>query len=297
MKHSKAIVTMAVGDRYLHAWKESCEANWNEYANRHGYDLICIDQPLDNSVRASRRSPSWQKCLIPGQEFVKNYNQVVWIDSDILINIAAAPCICAMVPVDKVGAVNQWAAPSVGEYAQILERLQEYWGDRAIPNATAKQYYANYGLAVEFDDVVQCGVLVFSPRYHRELFETTYRDHEEKGGAEWNYEMRPLSYELLRAKAVSWIDPRFNVTLFDQICLHYPFLINEEPQLPYVARIGRKLARHLGGLRYSDVRRSCLNATMTNSYFLHFGGGSLVEMKLIDLGARSWRQCMLQRQQ
>ncbi|HUJ10300.1 MAG TPA: hypothetical protein VL171_09755 [Verrucomicrobiae bacterium] len=287
---------MAIGDRYLGAWKESCEANWREYAEEHNYDLICIDQPLDTSERACKRSPSWQKCLIPSHQAVKNYEQVVWIDSDVLINTATAPCIFAAVPADKVGAVNQWATPSATEYAQILQRLQEFWGERAIRNDTAKQYYANYGLPAEFDEVVQCGVLVFSPQHHRDLFQMTYCTHEEKGGPEWNYEMRPLSYELLRAKAVHWIDPRFNVTLFDQICLHYPFLINEQPQLPMTTRIRRKLAADLGGLRHSDVRRTCLNAVMANSFFLHFGGGSLVDMNLIDLRAHSWRHCILQRQ-
>ncbi|XWK85976.1 MAG: hypothetical protein U7127_17335 [Phormidium sp.] len=52
MKHSKAIVTLVIGKVYQERWESLCRANWQQYADKHGYDLICIDTPLDNSERA-----------------------------------------------------------------------------------------------------------------------------------------------------------------------------------------------------------------------------------------------------
>lgn len=75
----KAIVTLAIGDNYLDLWMNICKKNWTAYCERHGYDLIIFDRPLDISMRAQQRSPAWQKCLILGADAVRNYDRVVWI--------------------------------------------------------------------------------------------------------------------------------------------------------------------------------------------------------------------------
>ena len=55
----------------------------------HGFlrNLICIEQPLDDSARAQKRSPCWQKCLILGEESVNKYDRVVWVDADVLMRL------------------------------------------------------------------------------------------------------------------------------------------------------------------------------------------------------------------
>src|SRR5262249_22356698 len=180
MKHSKAIVTITIGAKNQDIWKTVCESNWREYAAKHGYDLICIDSPLDTSERARKRSPAWQKCLILGQDFSGDYERIVWIDSDILINNAAAPCIASQVPIDKVGAVEAMSQPTRALYQQALGRLYEFWGSTTLLNFDARTYYTNWGLPSRFDDVVQTGVMVLSPKYHRSLLENTYFGYEEK---------------------------------------------------------------------------------------------------------------------
>src|ERR1051326_3225552 len=57
------------------------------------------------------------------------------------------------------------------------------------------------------------GVLVLSPLHHREIFEHVYRQYEDKGGPGWNYEMRPLSFEIQERSLQHLIDARFNVLL------------------------------------------------------------------------------------
>ena len=48
MRNSKAIVRRAIAHKYLENWKNLCQANWQKYAERHGYDFICIEEPLDD---------------------------------------------------------------------------------------------------------------------------------------------------------------------------------------------------------------------------------------------------------
>ena len=37
-------------------WRSICEPRWRSYCERWGYDLICIEEPLDSPERARRRS-------------------------------------------------------------------------------------------------------------------------------------------------------------------------------------------------------------------------------------------------
>ena len=108
MRNSKARVMLAIAQRYLENRKNQCQANWQKYAKRHGYDFICIEEPLDDSARASY----WQKRLILGEESVNKYDRVVQVDAEVLIHWANAPCIVEEVAVDKVGATPEWATPN-----------------------------------------------------------------------------------------------------------------------------------------------------------------------------------------
>src|SRR5260370_9191320 len=218
MKNQKAIVTFAIGEKYYTNWKNFCKPNWQAYGEKCGFDLICIDDRLDTSDRASKRSVSWQKCLILSQDVAGSYDKIVWIDSDIMLN-ACAPDITTGVSLDKVGAVEDQT------FSQLvfLKRAFNLWPE-AIINYTPQEYYSNYGLPGDCDRVFNAGVMVLSPQFHRSVLEHVYNYYEEKGGREWHMEQRPLSYEMVTAGKVHWIDPRFNVLWGFEEIANYPFL-------------------------------------------------------------------------
>lgn len=295
MGNIKAIVTLTIGARYESRWKELCEAGWKTYADEHGYDLYCLDTPLDDSERAKQRSPAWQKCLILSQDFAQRYEQVVWVDSDILINASAAPCIAAGVPVDKVGGVDAWSWPTAEIAQTVLGRMYDHWGEGcAVVDRTARDYYVSYGLPPAFDQVVQTGVLVLSPRHHRHILEKVYYEYEETGKG--NFEMRPLSYELLKAGVMYWIDHRYNLIWFAYKALHYPFLFNKSvpvagdkrhPALKLLPLLTKRVSDR--GKEFPQrLRELCATTAFINSFFLHFAGADS-EMSLVDRDAASWR--------
>ena len=55
-----AIVTIAIGAAYGARFRAHCERGWSRYADRHGFKLIVIETPLDQTPRAAARSPAWQ---------------------------------------------------------------------------------------------------------------------------------------------------------------------------------------------------------------------------------------------
>lgn len=266
MSNKKAIVTLAIGKRFSRMVKRYCAKNWQEYADKYDYDVIFIEDPLDLSERGLSRSPAWQKCLILSQDWSKKYDRIVWIDTDILLN-PNAPDVTDGVPVDKIGAVDEYFYPNKDMYFTALDRMYKYWeklGYNPVINPTSKEYYKSFGLDCDIEHIVQTGVMVLSPKYHREIFEHVYYNYEEKG---LNYEMRPLSYEILKNNLVHWLDTRFNVLLPFNKALYYPFLLNEKKTLPFYSR--------------NKTKKLILESIFINSYFLHFTG-AVKEMKLLD---------------
>ena len=283
MKNTKAIVTLTLGKKYVQEWKKFCQKNWHQYAEKHGYDIICIEHPLDYSERAKKRTPSWQKCLILSQEFSQNYEKIVWVDSDILMNWHKAPCIVKNVAVEKVGAVLSGEGANEQLSTEAKSRLFNYWGMN--DEKTARNTYIKYGFPGDFDRIIQCGVLVLSPQHHRHILEEVYYQNENKGYGE----MAALSYRLLKSDLVEWIDYRFNFTWAIQKALYYPFLIPPlTPKITY--RIKRKIASFLPFL-FNQKLIDCVNTAYINSFFLHFAGGTS-DMKFVNTNLTTWQDLL-----
>jgi hypothetical protein len=249
------LVTLTIGDQYQKQWQDVCAPTWRRYAERHGYDVIAIDQPPDRSARAQMRSPAWQKCLVLRPEITGTYDRVVWLDADILIN-PDAPAITNGVPIEKIGAMDESVFPTV-------EDNRMYWNwiasehrhsaptlDLCRAAMDARDWHAFWGLPRRGDHIVQTGVLVLSPSHHRDLLEYVYNRYEDKGAAAFNYEMRPLSFEIQERKLSWWIDARFNAL--------FPFLlILEHTRRPIKTET-----------ELVETIRSCL----AKNYFLHLAG-------------------------
>src|SRR5262245_53548448 len=108
--------------------------------------------------------------------------------------------------------------------------------------------------------------------------------------------MRPLSYELMKAGVVHWLDHRFNLNWGEQQAMYYPFLLNgAAPHLDLSGRVLRKALDVLGCPLNQRLRRLCATTALLNSYMLHFGGSDLSDMDLVDTTVRSWRDLELWR--
>ena len=233
---NKALVTIAVGEPYKSWWCEVARPTWEEYAARHGYEVIAFHEPLDRSQRGLDRSFSWQKCLIPELPEIKRFDRIVCLDCDIAIQPEIAPDIAAATPEDKIGGVTNFSPPALP------------------PGIFPETYYTDWGLPTNFDTVVNCGMLVLTPRLHSWLFARTYWEYEERGGPEWHYEQRPLSHGIQTNGLLHTLDRRFNRTLTSDIHHCFPFL-------PHIPEEGNEL-----------VFRMCIQTIYCRNYFIHFAG-------------------------
>jgi hypothetical protein len=201
-----------------------------------------------------------------------------------LINSANAPCIVEGVAVDKVGAAPEGATPNEQLSAEARDRLFETWGITDEKNERGT--YAKYGIRIQFDRILQDGIMVLSPSHHRSILEKVYHECEEKGLGEMPW----LSYELLKADCVQWLAPRFSTVGSVHKALYYPFLLHKRHTKPsYFNRVkGKLLSKGMPG-RLVDRRASeCARRALINTFFLHFAG-TAGEMRLVDLESTSWR--------
>jgi hypothetical protein len=252
MKKERAIVTLLLGKPYQRVW-QWCRKNWEDYAARHGADLIVLTEPLDTSPRAEARQKTWQKLLVAGHPEVKGHEQVVWLDMDLLIH-PRAPWVGENVPPDRIGATDEYGYPTRELNERALRQLYRMWEESGVSyadNANPRDFYRLGGYDREFDRAVQSGVMVLNPKEHREILEHVYMRHEETHLRGLNGEMRPLSYELLKADRVHWLAPEWNALWLIEKQLRYPFLF-AEPQNPLLGK--------------------CVSQALSRNYMLHFAG-------------------------
>jgi len=256
-----------------------CVKGWSNYCAKFGYDLIVIKKQLDLSDRSRRRSPAWQKLLICSQEWSKNYDQIVWLDTDILINLKYSGDICNQTPIEKVSAVETYSIPNRHVHDIALKRLYLDWDKKRIKyidNAQPHQYYKNRGIKAifEINEVVQTGVFVCSPAYHREIFEHIYYSYEDRNGPEWNYEMPAMSYEIIKNNLQNWIRPEYNFCVSNLTSAYYPFFFHESGKYNIHKKLLRKAKSIIlpGSSTLEKNQILALRNIFEMGYFIHFAG-------------------------
>jgi hypothetical protein len=267
MSEKNAVVTLTIGGKVSGDFNRNFRPLWETYCSAHGLGLVQIDRPLDDSPRAAARSPSWQKLRVHRVRETEGFDRLAWVDADVMIR-PDAPNIFDAAPPDKVGAVDDFATPTREDHDFVLDGLYRKWdaaGIEYVSNRTPAEFYLNYGISCDLDSVVQAGVMVFTPGVHGRLFDHVYNSYEEGATLALNHEMRPLSYELLTAGAVHWINPKFNMQWGYYKTLHYPFLAR--PAAFDMFRWPKVSA-------YEKVLSACVNAAFRHNFFLHFAGGS-----------------------
>jgi len=272
----KALVSIVYGDTYLSSWSKYCEKSWKEYASKYNYDIVIFNEPLDNSELARSRSVAWQKCLVLNTPQLINYDRVLWLDSDIIINNAIAPDIVKDVPLNKIGVTNEFSFYTEENYAFLFEGYIRYWlkeNPNAVINPTPNAFYTSFGLNTTLNEVVQTGVMVLNPKYHNDILKHVYYNYEDKGGSSWNYEMRPLSYEIVKSDFHYFINNRFNLLYNNFKYLYYKHLVDSKPDVfskPSIYHnVLNKLTRRAN---FTMQEKLAVQNAFSNAYFLHFAG-------------------------
>lgn len=230
---------------------------------------MLVDKPIRKLHDYSRRPPHWQKAFVLSHSAAEKYEDIVFMDSDIIINYHMAPCIVKANNSDKIGMIafdhyldDDMNAYFIGirkgnfaSYEKRMKLAQQGAGPMRLPPADFSKIYSEYTPNNRDLPRLNSGVMVMKPRLHRELMESIYFSSFEEAedgwvnGKEIDIDQTYISYKLLQADMVNLLDRRFNVIASFEHAIHYPFTLL---------------------LGNEDILRMCFTTMLCNSYFLHF---------------------------
>lgn len=280
----RAIVTMTVGQGFQERWNRLCLENWLHYCEAIDCDLLVLMEMPDSCDKARRRSPSWQKCLLPGMPELQRYEQVAWVDADIYFNPLRAESLFDA-PTEAIGVVDSYSDPTVELNTRALQRVMDRLQGTpyaSLVQRSARQAYSSYDPGMALDRMLNAGVICFSPRRHAELFRYVYDKYDEKGAPNF-FENVPLSYEIVASGLAHWMDSKFNHLWTWDKELYYPFLLHLHLHKSGIPLL-KSLLRGYAFPFQRKIAAACISSSLHNCQVLHFAGCAN-EMEFVDAKA------------
>lgn len=163
------LVTICIGDKYIQEYNRLFKPFHSRYAKKCGYDFKVITDFI--STTKHRNSINMNKWLVCSLEWSKNYDYIIVIDADIIINENTPTLHDYYEFGDKIGCVNQ-SQPNLN--ARLEGQIH-----KGLSEITAKDYYKMHAdLNIETDHIINSGVLVFQPKIHKEYLECMVKKFE-----------------------------------------------------------------------------------------------------------------------
>jgi len=229
------LVSIAIGEKYIKEYEFLFKESHTNYASKQGYDFRLITEYLspDNEDRVPANI-CMQKFLLCSQEWSQDYDFLVYVDADILININAPPIHACTDYGDKIGLIDEYSQPSKERRIQIQRKMG--W------ETSAKDYYKMCNFDINTDMVFNGGVSVLQPNKHRAFFRAIYDKHIKESKTHprgFHFEQSCVGYYTQKEQLCKVLDNKFNAIWF--------------------------FAKH-------DIPALCLEDFFKQNYFIHFAG-------------------------
>lgn len=202
------VVSVAIGDGYKQEYLRLFHNSHTAYCRKHGYDFLLIDQFIDTS-ESDKSLISLQKALVCSIDIAAEYDRIVFVDADILINAEVAPPITSAIDTSHSAFfVDEYSQPTRAGRLDIQRRMG--W------EASAVEYYRLSGLEIETSSVLNSGVMVLSPKIHRAPLEAAYAKGKASGRNHprgFHYEQSLIGHAFQQDRLFELLDNRWNALL------------------------------------------------------------------------------------
>jgi hypothetical protein len=198
------LVAVAIGQRYLEEYTRLFMPSHTNYAKKHGYDFRVIDDFLDKK-HTGYKTISLNKILVCSQPWSEQYDFVVFVDADVLINIRAPPIHACTDFGDKIGIADEYGQTDKDTLQDVQYKLN--WGNGA------SDYYAKSDFNIQTDKMLNTGVLVFQPRKHRSFLDSIYEKYIDIAvdhSLGFHFEQAMIGYELQTQNKFVLLPKQFN---------------------------------------------------------------------------------------
>jgi len=240
-----ALAVIAIGDKYLDDYNRIFRPSHESYAIRCGYHFRLITDYLDHSLH-HKDAITFNKILVCSQPWSNEYDYIIVVDADILINPRAPSLHLAYNYGDKIGIVDEFSQPTPN-----LRLEMEKFNDTNY-NSGGDYYCHILEKYINTDKVFNTGVMVFQPLKHRDFLESIYNKYSSyiighQHGC--HFEQASTGYEFQLANNYIVIDNKWNAIWVLESSLDIENAINLDK----------------------------LDLFSSNNYFIHFVGGMFHE--------------------
>lgn len=253
-----ALVTLAVGNKYVDSWEKYAKPNWVKYCERNNLGLYLETTDRDQDVVPKKRQ--WQKMLL-GEE-VKRLNPDIrtlcYLDTDILVNPFAPNIFEQHVP-ETVGLVSKFQGLPYDRMLCLrrIAFLRKNFISEKYPLDSAlfldKDRLFTYQDLPAQPDYACTGLLLFDVgRVSLHLENAFYKYKMPIKSITDGGEEAHLNFEIQSEFKVNWLDYRFQTFWTYEMSWKYPFLYSENDNLELIAK--------------------CIRSSLWGTYFLHFAG-------------------------
>jgi lipopolysaccharide biosynthesis glycosyltransferase len=212
------MVTLCIGDNYLKTYNALFRPTQEAYARKCGYDFHVVTDYIGDI-----KNPDLiclNKYLVC--DMFKQYDYVLYIDADIVINTHTAPPIHTVWDMNdtRVGVVNQ-SQPTLDARHMVAKYNK--------CEITAIEYYKLAGFETSFDHIINGGMLWMQPRHHAEILMNMYKKYElEQIGhpRRYHFEQSVTGYELQTNNLSTFMDSKWNA-LWANNKVYYNNILNK----------------------------------------------------------------------
>jgi lipopolysaccharide biosynthesis glycosyltransferase len=180
----------------------------------------------------------FHKYLLCSQPWASEYDYIIYIDADILIN-DHAPGIPFHLLGNGIGMVDEYSQPT--PQRRIAVQIKNGW----LPTAT--DYFKLCGYHFVTERVFNGGLMVFQPSQHRGLCEMIFSKHVKSNIGHprgFHFEQTTTNYELQRRHMVSILPNEFNGIL--------AIAMSDDPKLTVDDFFNRNYFTHFAGRCYFE---------------------------------------------
>ena len=256
---------IAIGDNFLEQYKKLFMNSHENYAKKHGYEFKIFNEIFDNPNKYNRTNITMNKYLMFCQDWSNNYDFIIWIDCDILININSPAIHEFLLNENTIGIIDEYSQPTKEKRLRI-QNANIQWGWESC----ATDYYKRSGFSdLQTDMVFNTGLLVVQPKKHGVFFKyihEKYINHSLNHPRELHFEQTCIGYEIQKANLYKILDNKFNAiwrlqrddnieNIKSILHLNFNSEINSE-----------------GLIKIENINNISLEKYFKDNYFIHFAG-------------------------
>lgn len=197
------LVTICIGEKYLDQYNRIFRHSQEKYAKKCGYDFKVITDYIDGPKNT--HLISFNKILVCDYNWEKEYDFIIFVDADIIINENTPTIHNEYNFGDKIGVVNQ-SQPTL--QARIEGQIHKGY------EVTAKDYYKlKCDRIIETDHIINTGVLIIQPKKHklflRNIFDTYFKK-QINNPVGFHYEQSVIGYEIQKNNMHYFMNMKWN---------------------------------------------------------------------------------------